>query len=188
MLLIVGLGNPGKEYEGTRHNVGFVVVEALAKGAGLKWKNEAKFKGEVAKGKIGGRDVVLLKPKTFMNLSGDSVVPATHFFKIDAKAQLFVVHDDLDLSAGALKISTGAGAGGHNGVKSLIERLGHNDFTRFRLGIGRPTGQLPIEDYVLRRPTKEETTLIKPAMERCVEALIKTIESGVTAAMNKFNG
>ena len=179
MLLIVGLGNPGKEYVGTRHNAGFDVVDALAERAGLKWKKEAKFKGEVAK----GADFVLLKPVTFMNLSGESVVPAAQFYKIDTKTSIFVAHDELDLPVGAMKISIGSGPGGHNGVKSIIEKLGHKDFARFRVGIGKPADQTPIEDYVLRKPAKDEVL----AIDRAVEAIEVAHKEGIVAAMNSYN-
>ena len=186
MKLIVGLGNPGKEYKGTRHNAGFDAVEALAHAEGLGWREG--HKGEMAKGKLAGQDVVLLKPTTFMNLSGESVAETLHFFKLDAKADLWVIHDELDLPVGAMKISIGAGPGGHNGVKSIIEKIGHKDFARFRIGIGKPTDQTPIEDYVLRKPSKEEHEALHEAHKRATEAVLEALKSDLTTAMNKYNG
>ena len=179
MKLIVGLGNPGKDYEKTRHNVGFMVVDALASGAGLSWKGG--FKGEVAK----GNDILLLKPATFMNLSGESVIEALNFYKLDAKKDLWVVHDELDLSVGALRISLGAGSGGHNGIKSIIERLGHQDFARFRVGIGRPTDMTPVDDYVLGPLSKDKA--MDDAIALCAKAVEKALADGIDAAMNAYN-
>lgn len=186
MKLIVGLGNPGKEYEKTRHNAGFLVVDTLASLANLSWKSG--FKGEVAKGKIGGEDVVLLKPHTYMNLSGDAVIEALNFYKLDAKESLWVVHDELDLPVGALRISVGASPGGHNGVKSVLSHAGTQDFARFRLGIGRPEGQIPVEDYVLQSFRLEEEPAARETVEKAAKAIEAALKEGLTAAMNKYNG
>ena len=186
MKLIVGLGNPGNEYANTRHNIGFHVVDTLASLADLSWKSG--FKGEVAKGKIAGTDVILLKPHTFMNLSGDSVIEALNFYKLDAKTDLWVVHDELDLPLGTLRISIGASPGGHNGVKSVLSHAGTQDVPRFRLGIGRPTDQTPVEDYVLRPFLLEEEPAARESIEKTVKAIQLGLEKDLTAAMNQYNG
>ena len=186
MRLITGLGNPGVEYENTRHNLGFRVVDTLASLADLPWKSG--FGGEVAKGRFAGADVLLLKPSTYMNLSGDSVIEALNFYKLDPKESLWTVHDDLDLPLGAFRISVGASDGGHNGVKSVISRAGTQDFARFRLGIGRPDDRTPVEDYVLRPFRLEEEPDAREMTEKAVKSVELALREGVPAAMNAFNG
>lgn len=158
MRLIVGLGNPGKQYENTRHNVGWMVVDAIAAAHGFPaWG--AKFKGMASKGKIDGEDVVLLKPLTYMNLSGESVRPALDFYK-GKPGGVVVVHDELDIAFGALRAKIGGGDAGHNGLKSITQHLGTPDYARVRFGIGRPERKDMVSDYVLHPFGKAERAVV----------------------------
>jgi PTH1 family peptidyl-tRNA hydrolase len=182
MKLIVGLGNPGPEYAATRHNVGWRVVDELRADFNLPaWSK--KFKGQFAK----GADLVLLKPETFMNLSGESVQEALHFYKLDPKTDLIVIHDDLDLPVGTLRLTGGAGPGGHNGVKSIIEKLGLKEFARVRVGIGHPVDRTPVEDYVLQKFRAEDAELAEDTETKASVAVTTALKDGLPAAMNKFN-
>jgi len=161
MQLIVGLGNPGKEYEQTRHNAGFLCLDFLRE----TWRFESfqpvpKWKGSVSAGMRGGEKTMLLKPETFMNRSGESVRSLMDFFKL-APSDLIVIHDDLDIASGVFKIAKGSGAAGHNGVADLIGKLGTKDFTRIRIGIGRPTENVPTDAFVLSPFSKEELTSLQ---------------------------
>lgn len=183
MLLIVGLGNPGREYERTRHNAGFMLVDLLAAQAGIKF--EKKGKGLWAKGRIGGEDVVLLKPQTFMNLSGEAVSDVRAFYKIPA-GSVIAAYDDCDLPLGRLRLRKDGGSGGHRGVSSLIGFLGGGDFARIRLGVGRP----PHNDtagYVLSPFAKDELEALEEMLQRAAEAVEFLITDGIDQAMNKFN-
>ena len=171
--VVVGLGNPGRSYERTRHNVGFLVVEELAKRHGGSWRS--KKKAEAAPIGFGLKNVTLLKPTTYMNNSGTALVG----YKPD---QLIVVHDDLDLPEGDVRVKDGGGAGGHNGLRSAIQHLG-NDFVRVRIGIGRPPPGMTVIDYVLGRMD----SVVKDAVPRAADAVEAVIESGPEAAMNRFN-
>lgn len=167
MYLIVGLGNPGAEYEQTRHNVGFLVVEKLAGDA--KWSNKKAFKGEVAELHIGKEKCFLLKPQTYMNLSGESVRLMMDFYKIPLE-QLIVVHDDADLPAGDIRIQTGRGAAGHNGVQSIIDSIGSVSFKRCRVGIGRSSNpEIPLDVFVLEQMSgtalKEQAAAVEEASQ-----------------------
>jgi PTH1 family peptidyl-tRNA hydrolase len=158
MHLIVGLGNPGKQYENTRHNVGWMVVDAIAAAHGFgAWSS--KFKGMVAKGKIDGVDVVLLKPQTYMNLSGESVRPAMDFYKAKP-GDVVVVHDELDIAFGALRAKIGGGDAGHNGLKSITQHLGTADYVRVRFGIGRPEHKSQVSAFVLHPFSKAERAVV----------------------------
>jgi PTH1 family peptidyl-tRNA hydrolase len=167
MKLIVGLGNPGKEYDGTRHNVGFQAIDLLA--GRCEGSRSSKFEAELFKGRLDGHDVLLMKPQTYMNLSGEAVSQAANFYKIDVRADLIVIHDDLDLPPGAVRMQRDISSAGHNGVKSIIERLGHQEFTRIRIGIGRPTDPTPIDDYVLHRFSPDEAALVAPAIGKACQ-------------------
>jgi PTH1 family peptidyl-tRNA hydrolase len=171
--VVVGLGNPGRSYERTRHNVGFLVVDELARRHGGSWRS--KKKAEAAPIGFGLKNGTLLKPTTYMNNSGTALAG----YKPD---QLVVVHDDLDLPEGDVRVKVGGGAGGHNGLRSTIQHLG-NDFVRVRVGIGRPPPGLTVTDYVLGRMDSE----IKEAVPQAADAVEAVIESGPEAAMNRFN-
>ncbi|MEN8256472.1 MAG: aminoacyl-tRNA hydrolase [Thermodesulfobacteriota bacterium] len=180
MYLIVGLGNPGDKYRKTRHNIGFHAVEQLAEEIGIGF-SESKWKALVCKGDIAGQGVVLVKPQTFMNLSGEAVEPIASYYKIPQE-NIVVIHDDLDLDCGRIKLCVNSGAGGHNGIKSLIQRLGGNSFNRIKVGIGRPLEQMPVERYVLAKFTDEESLDISSAINRAVEAVTLIVEKGMAAA------
>jgi len=185
MILIVGLGNPGTRYAKTRHNIGFRVVELLAERWGFG-DFDARFEGELGKGRARGKHVLLLKPQTYMNLSGASAAACARFHKIPPE-HVWAVHDDLDLPLGHMRIRIGGSAGGHNGVKSLIERLGTPEFVRIRVGIGRPSSPTPIEDYVVQPFAPEERDPAQAMVERAADAVETALQDGLTRAMNIFN-
>lgn len=181
MFLIVGLGNPGEKYSETRHNVGFQVVERLAHLAGLRF-GESKWRAQVCKGALAGQAVVFVKPQTFMNLSGEAVAPLSAYYKIEPE-NIIVIHDDLDLDCGRVKLAAQGGAGGHNGIKSLIQHLGSRSFIRVRIGIGRPPQVMPVERFVLARFDGPEAPVMAEALDRAVEAVGLIVEKGIAAAM-----
>ena len=168
--LIVGLGNPGAEYERTRHNAGFWWVDAIAEAKRAAWKKETKFSGWTTKVAEGGLDFVLLKPATYMNESGRSVGKYLQFYKLEPGAML-VVHDELDLPPGTVKLKRGGGTGGHNGLEDLAEVLGTKDFWRLRIGIGHPGNKDLVPDYVLKKARRDEQVLIDPAFDRSLGLL-----------------
>lgn len=183
--LIVGLGNPGKQFEKTRHNIGFEVVDFLAKKHGLEFKQNVKVKGALARGTIGGESVLLLKPLTFMNLSGESVALAMRYHSIDL-ARLLIILDDVAIGFGQLRMRINSGSGGHNGLKSIEELLQTNRYARLRLGVGdRQEGDLA--SHVLGRFTEEELKLIPALLEHSAEVAELFIEKGLTRAMDFAN-
>lgn len=184
-LLIVGLGNPGAEYASTRHNSGFMLLDRFCESCGASM-TQAKFQGIFGTARVNGRSIYLLKPQTFMNLSGKSVVACMSFYHLPIGSVL-VLHDELDLPLGDLRVKTGGGAGGHNGLKSIIELTGSNDFSRVRIGIGRPEHG-DVVNYVLGKfPVESEETLSK-VLNIGVEALKTYIASGTQASMRFCNG
>lgn len=189
MKLIAGLGNPGDEHARQRHNMGFMVLDELARRARIAF-DRRKFESEYASGTVAGEKAVLLKPETYMNLSGQAVVPAARFFKV-ATADLVVVHDELDLPMGRLQVKVGGGAGGHNGIKSILGLLGEDGFTRIRVGIGKPT--LPGEKarsvvgHVLGEFSGEEKKAAEAAILRAADAVEAVLSKGALASMNEFN-
>jgi peptidyl-tRNA hydrolase, PTH1 family len=185
MRLIVGLGNPEDEYEGTRHNVGFEAVDALAKRAGVRFSDK-KFKARVARGEIAGESCVLLKPQTYMNLSGESVGPALGFFKLST-SDVIVLHDELDVPLGRLKLKQGGGHGGHNGLRSLKQHLPDDNFVRVRIGIGRPPPNWDSADYVLARFSKSERGEADRAVDEAADAVESILKDGLGKAMNFYN-
>jgi peptidyl-tRNA hydrolase, PTH1 family len=184
MKLIVGLGNPGSTYARTRHNVGFRVLDRIAERNRLRF-GERDYKSQVARGSIAGERCVLLKPQTYMNLSGEAVGRARRALRLEP-AEILVVYDDLDLPLGRLRIRDAGGAGGHHGVESIIEAVGGKGFPRIRLGIGRPAGD-PV-DYLTDEPvTPEEEPVLDAAVERAAEAVETWLADGIATAMNRFN-
>lgn len=184
--LIVGLGNPGPQYDGTRHNAGFWWVDEFARAHQFAFKAESKFHGLTARGSVQGRELFLLKPQTFMNVSGRAVVAQAHFYKI-APQHILVVHDELDLPPGSAKLKLGGGHGGHNGLKDIIAHLGTRDFWRLRLGIGHPGERCDVSDYVLNAPRREEMELIGHAMRRAQDVAPLIVEGKLEAAMLKLH-
>jgi PTH1 family peptidyl-tRNA hydrolase len=186
MKIVVGLGNPGQEYSTTRHNIGFITVDALADRWGVEtWRR--KFDALVTEYRIAGEPILLLKPQTYMNLSGQAVGAAFKWYKLTPE-DLIVVYDDLDLPAGRIRVRPKGGAGGHRGIESLFDHLGDDGFARVRIGIGRPPKPMATADYVLGRFTQDEIPLIKPAIIRAADAVEAVIKYGVTKASNDFNG
>jgi peptidyl-tRNA hydrolase, PTH1 family len=177
--LIAGLGNPGPEYEQTRHNAGFWLVDNLANSLpGCRLQRESRFQAMVAKTSIGGQEVWLIEPLTFMNLSGQSVAALARFYKINPD-EVLVVHDELDLAPGIARMKKGGSAGGHNGLKSVTASLGTQDYWRLRIGIGHPRvlgSQQPVADFVLHRPRKEEQPLIDEAIDKSLRIVPLAVE------------
>ena len=168
--LIAGLGNPGREYERTRHNAGYWWVDAIARSRRATWAKQAKFSGWTTRIDEGGHEFWLLKPATYMNESGRSVAALMRFYRIEPSA-LLVVHDELDLPPGSVKLKKGGGTGGHNGVTDVAEQLGTKDFWRLRIGIGHPGNKDLVTDYVLEKARREEQEAIDPAFERSLDVL-----------------
>ncbi|MGQ9715780.1 MAG: aminoacyl-tRNA hydrolase, partial [Anaerolineae bacterium] len=182
--LVVGLGNPGPEYVRNRHNVGFLCLDRLAERHGISpWRR--KHHALVAEGLVAGHPVVLAKPQTFMNLSGQAVRPLMRHYGV-ALADLLVVHDDLDLDLGVLRLRRQGSSAGHKGVQHIIDTLGSREFPRLRIGVGRPAHGDPV-DYVLSDFTLDESIVIDRALDRAVEAIVAWLERGIEAAMNAFN-
>ncbi|OOM73933.1 aminoacyl-tRNA hydrolase [Clostridium sp. BL-8] len=184
MFLIVGLGNPGKEYEDTRHNIGFKVIDNIAKEYNIEI-NRQKFKGVYGEGFINNNKVMLLKPTTYMNLSGESVREVVDFYNLE-NSEVLVIYDDISLEIGKLRIRDKGSAGGHNGIKSIIAHLGSDIFPRIKVGIGQPN--VDLVKYVLGRFTKEEMTILSESIDASTKAAEEIIRSDVKTAMNQFNG
>lgn len=185
MKLIVGLGNPGREYELTRHNIGFMAIDELSR----RWNiplNEQKFKGLFGAGFVNGEKVILLKPLTYMNLSGESIRPLMDYYKIDIE-DFIVMYDDLDMPVGKLRLRMKGSAGGHNGVKSTIAHLGTQEFQRIRMGIDRPKNGMKVVDYVLGRFTADEMPEVKQAIEKSADACEGWLKMPFLQVMNTFN-
>jgi PTH1 family peptidyl-tRNA hydrolase len=187
MYLVAGLGNPEKKYNGTRHNIGFGVIDYLSEKYDIDL-TEMKFKGMYGKGRIGNEKVILLKPLTYMNLSGESIRPVADYFKIDTKTELIVLSDDVELDPGIIRVRPGGSAGGHNGLKNIIAQLGHSDFARVRVGVGKRPRQIDMVDWVLGHFDDEDTVYMKEAIEHAADAVSVIMEQDVNAAMNKWNG
>ncbi|MEK6672530.1 MAG: aminoacyl-tRNA hydrolase [Nitrospirota bacterium] len=183
MWIVAGLGNPGPRYAKTRHNAGFMVVDALAGRYRAELRERQAY--SIWKGSVEGTDVILLEPLTFMNRSGLVVWEAMKKYNTQPE-NLIVVHDDIDLETGKLKIRKKGSSGGHKGIESIIESIGTRDFIRVKVGVGREE-DIPVEDYVLSRFRKEETLLIREAVGRASDAVCEILKNGVDRAMNKFN-
>lgn len=184
--LIVGLGNPGREYRGNRHNVGFMAVEAFAKDIGVTF-TRVQSNALVVSTAYEGKRLVLAKPQTFMNLSGQAVSALVRFHKVPLE-RLLVLHDDLDLPFGTLRMRPGGGAGGQKGLTSIIERLGTQDFPRLRLGIGRPPGRMEAADYVLQDFSVSEKDVLPALLSLASKATLTFLTAGIEQAMNQYNG
>lgn len=185
-LLVVGLGNPGRDYRRHRHNVGFMLVDRVAEDLGLRFTRR-RSKAVLAEGRLGDRKVILAKPQTFMNLAGQSVGPMVRFFRVPLE-NLLVVCDDLDLPRGTLRLRPGGGSAGHRGLRSIFEALGSQDFPRLRVGIGRPPGSMDPADYVLQDFDPEERDLMEATLARGAQGVRAFAEAGIEAAMNQYNG
>lgn len=186
MKLIVGLGNPTAQYANTRHNVGFDVVDQLAEQYQIP-VDTFKHKGTYGKGKIEGETVILLKPMTFMNLSGESVIQVAHYFKI-LPQDVIVVYDDINLDVGRLRIREKGSAGGHNGIKNIISCLGTDAFARIRVGVGMKPPKMDLADYVLSRFSPDERILVEQGYDNACKAMSLMVTNQMAKAMNDFNG
>lgn len=184
--LVAGLGNPGNQYEQTRHNAGFWLVEEIARHHGAHFRLETKFSGEVCKLSAAGKDVWLLKPDTFMNRSGLAVRKLAEFYKIPLE-QILVVHDELDLDAGIARLKSGGGHGGHNGLRDIIQQMGGNTFQRLRIGVGHPGQKDKVVDFVLHRPSAEEHTAIRSAMDKVMHVWPLLLEGEWDKAVHRLH-
>lgn len=184
--LIVGLGNPGRQYEKTRHNAGFLFVDHLALDCGSVFTHASRFFGDVAECKIGDERLLLLKPATFMNRSGQAVAAMLKYYKFQPE-QLLVVHDELDFEPGVVKLKKGGGHAGHNGLRDIIAHLGTKDFYRLRLGIGRPSTGKAVADFVLSTPSRHELELLDAAIKAGLEGVSQMVAGEIDAAMRRIN-
>jgi PTH1 family peptidyl-tRNA hydrolase len=187
MYIIVGLGNPTREYENTRHNIGFMAVDYLADKYGISLL-ESKHKSLIGKGMINGNKVVMVKPLTYMNLSGEAVRSVIDYYKADEKEELIVVYDDISLDVGQIRIRKKGSAGGHNGIKNIIANLGHDTFMRIKIGVGEKPKGYDLADYVLGHFTEEELKIMNNESLKDVDCAVSMmLEGGVDKAMNDFN-
>lgn len=186
MYIIAGLGNPTKEYDRTRHNIGFMAIDMLADKYGISF-NEGRHRALIGKGVINGVKVVLVKPLTYMNLSGEAIRAVVDYYKIDEESELIVIYDDISLDVGRLRIRKKGSAGGHNGIKNIIANLGHDSFLRIKIGVGEKPKGYDLADYVLGHFGSEELAVMKESFERLDKALCIMLEGNTDKAMNDFN-
>ena len=186
MYIIVGLGNPKKEYDNTRHNIGFDVIDALAENNRIGM-TEKKHKAIIGKGIVGGQKVILVKPQTYMNLSGESVRELIDYYKVDETEELIVISDDISLDVGQLRIRKKGSAGGHNGLKNIILHLGHDTFQRIKMGVGEKPKHFDLADYVLGHFSKEERIVMDDSIKDACKAIEMMINDDVDGAMNIYN-
>ncbi len=184
--IVAGLGNPGLEYENTRHNAGFLTMDELAKQCGVKL-DQMKFKSDCGEAMLGEVRCLLMKPTTYMNLSGDAIAAAANFYKIPPE-QVLVIYDDLSLPPGKLRLRRKGSAGGHNGIKSIIAQLGTEEFPRIRVGVGaKPNPQYDLADWVLSKFSEEDMTALQPALEHAADAAKKIVSGDMNGAMNLYS-
>lgn len=186
MYVIVGLGNPGKQYENTRHNVGFNLIDILSKEHSIP-VNKIKHKALIGEGIIGGNKVLLVKPQTYMNLSGETLIGIYQYYKVDPE-NIIVIYDDIDLDVGKLRIRKKGSGGTHNGMRSIIKCLGFDNFPRVRVGVSKPEHGQDLASFVLSRFRKDEIEDLQEALERAALAIETTIKDNLDLAMNKYNG
>lgn len=184
--LVVGLGNPGRQYENTRHNAGYLFLDDLAIDLGCSWVSESRFEGLLAEGSIASAKVLLLKPGTFMNRSGQSVGKLVRYYKLQPE-EILVVHDELDFSVGVAKLKKDGGHAGHNGLRDIIAHLGSGAFYRLRIGIGRPEAGKSVADYVLSTPAKKEWEMMRESFDYCSGFMPQMITGDMASVMNKLN-
>ena len=186
MFIIAGLGNPTKEYEGTRHNVGFDVIDRLADRYNIDVETK-KHLALIGKGVIAGQKVILAKPQTYMNLSGESIRSIVDYYKVDPETELLVIYDDISLDVGKLRIRTKGSAGGHNGIKNIIAHLGSQVFPRIKVGVGEKPSKYDLADYVLGHFSKEEQVLMDEGYDQAVNAVEMILSGDINGAMNEYN-
>ena len=185
MYLIVGLGNPEKDYANTRHNMGFDVINEITKITGIKVL-KSKFDALYGMGEINGNKVILVKPQTYMNLSGESVIKFKKFYKISNK-NIIVIYDDIDLKPGDIRLKPKGSSGTHNGMRSVVENLKTEEFTRVRVGIGNPENKEDMINYVIGSIPKREKKILEGSVKKAAESVIEILENGIDIAMNKYN-
>jgi PTH1 family peptidyl-tRNA hydrolase len=185
MKLVVGLGNPGKEYTLTKHNVGFLVVDELGKRVGIDIQ-KSKFQSLYGEGFLEGNKILLLKPQAYMNRSGGAVSSASDFYKIPPE-NIIVIHDEMDISLGRIMIKPGGGSAGNNGIKSIISSLGSKDFIRVRIGIGKPNAKSDGANHVLSNFNKSESAMVEESIQTAADAVLEIMNNGLEKAMNKYN-
>ena len=186
MFIIVGLGNPDKQYEGTRHNVGFDVIDAIAEKYNIS-VDTRKSRALIGKGMIEGHKVILVKPQTYMNLSGESIRSLVDYYKVDEESELIVIYDDVSLGVGQLRIRKKGSAGGHNGIKSILSELGTDVFLRIKVGVGEKPRKYDLADYVLGHFSKEEKEQMKEGYQKAADAVSMLLNGETEAAMNQYN-
>ena len=186
MYIIAGLGNPDRQYRNTRHNIGFDVIDLIADQNNITI-GERKHKALIGKGFVGGQKVVLIKPQTYMNLSGESIREVIDFYKIDERSELIVISDDISLEVGQIRIRKKGSAGGHNGLKNIILHLGHDEFQRIKMGVGQKPEGYDLADYVLGHFSKEEREIMDESAKYAAEAVTVMMTEGADAAMNRYN-
>lgn len=187
MYIIVGLGNPEKKYDNTRHNVGFITIDKIADKYGIDIV-ERKFKSLIGKGVIDGHKVVLVKPQTYMNLSGEAVREVVDYYKVDHETEVCIIYDDTSMDVGKIRIRKKGSAGGHNGIKSIIQHLGNDTFVRVKIGIGEKPPKFDLADYVLGHFTEDERKIVEESGKKVSEAMKSLVLLDPDKAMNEFNG
>lgn len=185
MYVIVGLGNPGDRYAQTKHNIGFITIDYLAEQNNIKM-NKTKHKAIIGEGSIGGEKVLLVKPQTFMNLSGQSVMDIVGFYKVPPQ-NLIVIYDDIDLPVGKVRIRPSGSSGTHNGMRNIIYLINNQEFPRIRIGVGKQPDYMDLADYVMTKFTGEEKSLMEEAVKKSAAAALEIVKSGINIAMNKYN-
>lgn len=185
-MLLVGLGNPGLQYEQTRHNIGWIQLEKFAKYSGLKFSLDKKHKGNIARGNHKGKMITLLMPLTYMNLSGESVISAANYYKY-SQEEIIIIYDDKDFDLGTLKIKADGSPAGHNGIKSIISHLGTQKFPRLRIGIGPKPKEMVMSNFVLSKFSNDDLKIVEDITEKGIDAIDSILFEGIDKAMNKFN-
>lgn len=185
MYVIVGLGNPGERYTQTKHNIGFITIDYLAEQHNIK-VNKIKHKAVIGEGTIGGEKILLVKPSTFMNLSGQSVMEIMNFYKVPIE-NLIVIYDDIDLPVGKVRIRQSGSSGTHNGMRNIIYLLNNQGYPRIRIGVGKQPDYMDLGDYVMTKFNEEEKPLIRDAVKNSAQAVEEIVKNGINAAMNKYN-
>lgn len=186
MIVIVGLGNPGSKYENTRHNVGFLTIDRIAEKLGIDVRT-LKWKALVGEGRYQGEKILLVKPQTFMNLSGESVAQIVNFYKTSAR-ELIVIQDDIDIAFGSVRIKRNGSAGTHNGMKSIIQLLGDDNFTRVKIAVGKRPAHMDLAAFVLSTFTKDEIPVMRQEIDYARDAILTIVRDGLDVAMNQTNG
>ena len=182
----MGLGNPGPQHTADRHNAGFWLLDEFARRAAVSFRSESKFSGDACEATLAGCRLRLLKPQTYMNRSGQSVAAMARFYKLDP-AEILVVHDEIDIPSGELRVKQGGGHGGHNGLRDIVQHLGSADFSRIRLGVGHPGEKSRVKDFVLHAPSRDELQLINNCIDQALEFLPRLVDGHFTEAMNALH-